>query len=66
MDKQKFVVMPGEQFGRDGQYGPGDVVELTEEEARPFLGFRLAPAPEPEPEPEKKPAAKTAAKDGGR
>lgn len=50
----KYVVRPGNRFGAENQYGPGDVVELTEREYRgledklvPVLAASPAPAENP-------------------
>lgn len=40
----KFMVKPGCRFGAVDQYGPGDIVELSEQEAAGFAD-KLAPAP---------------------
>ena len=78
--KRKYVVREGMRFGANNQYGPGDEVELTPDEAAGFLdklqpvkGGRVSEVEvkqEPEPE-ELAPAppveqAPTAKKRGGR
>lgn len=42
--KVKYEVRPGMRFGRNKQFGPGDVILLTREEAGPFMDkLMLAP-----------------------
>ncbi len=58
MDKRQYRVLPGQSHGSLVVYGPGDIVELTEAEAGPLLGWRLELV-EPEPAPAEKPKAET-------
>lgn len=58
MDKRQYRVLPGQSHGSLVVYGPGDIVELTEIEAGPLLGWRLELV-EPEPTPAEKPKAET-------
>lgn len=52
----KYRVKEGVRHGAQGQYGPGDIVELTEFEAGPFL-FKLERVPDkPAPEAAETPA----------
>lgn len=52
MEKRQYRVLPGEYHGGRNEYGPGDIVELTEEEAQPLLGWRLEPVEvDPKPAP---------------
>lgn len=46
--KVKFKVRPGKTHGLMGEYGPGDVVELTPSEAKPFADklYRLGSSAE--------------------
>lgn len=43
-----YKVRPGRRHGKDNEYGPGDVVEMTEQEAAGFLDKldKLEPAGE--------------------
>lgn len=58
-----YRVRPGVRFGAAKQHGPGDVVELSEEEAKGFLDkLELVrepdpPAPPPVPPSDEKPKA---------
>lgn len=56
MDKRKYRVLPDNRHGGRDEYGPGDIVELTADEAGPLLGWRLEAVEEvkqsePKPEP---------------
>lgn len=44
--KQKYTVKPGRKFGKNKEFKPGDVVELTPEEAAGFLD-KLTPVADP-------------------
>ncbi len=44
----RYQIKPGYTHGAFGQYQAGDIVEMTEAEAKGFLD-KLAPVPEPEP-----------------
>lgn len=47
--KNLYRVRPGFRHGKDKQFGPGDTVELTAEEAAGFLDKLELVAPEPDP-----------------
>lgn len=47
--KYRYQVKPGMFFGAFRQYGPGSIVELTEEEADGFLDVVFLLKGEPEP-----------------
>lgn len=54
-----YRVLEGHRHGALDQYGPGDVVEMTEREAAPLLGYKLAlveESPDSAEEPETKPS----------
>lgn len=61
-DKKRYVVKPGHSFGALSQYGPGDVVELTEAEAQGFQDKLMLVDEEPEAEPQVQARAKGNAK----
>lgn len=44
-----YRVRPGFRHGKSKQFGPGDVVELTDEEASGFSDKLELVAPQPEP-----------------
>lgn len=51
-----YRVLEGHRHGALDQYGPGDVVEMTEREAGQFLGYKLELVEESREEPETKPS----------
>lgn len=41
-DTKKYQVLPGVFHGKNREYGPGSIVDLTDKEAAPLLGFKVA------------------------
>jgi len=44
-----YRVLPNRTHGRFDQYGPGSLVEMTPEEAGPFLGYKVEAVAEEAP-----------------
>lgn len=61
----KYKVRPGKRHGKNKQYGPGDVVELTEREAESLLDKLELVVEEEKKEPAKKEPEKSSSKSSG-
>lgn len=55
-ERSPYVVLPGVKHGKNREYAPGDVVMLTEKEAKPLLGFKVRLQPTVEQAKEQEPS----------